>query len=133
MKLDSLKDMVRDYERITGESVNLDGLFFDGDFHDKYGTHLMFFPNTGFLFWQLIKHEGVIYFQILETYGKFHKMTDYIREVMMLNGVKDIVTMTTRNPKGHIRRWKMIHHPEHDYDYEGRHYYVLTGTIENLR
>lgn len=48
MKLDSLKDMVRDYERITGESVDLDGLFFDGDFHDKYGTHLMFFRIRAF-------------------------------------------------------------------------------------
>lgn len=132
MKLSSLQEMIKDYERITGESISFEGFFFDDDLHDRHGTHFKFFPNVGFLFWQLIKHEGIVYFQILETYGKFHKMVDYIREVMVLNGVKDIVTMTTRNPKAHIRRWKMIHHPEQDYDYEGRHYYVLTGTIENL-
>lgn len=132
MKLSSLQEMIKNYERITGESISFEGFFFDDDLHDKQGTHFKFFPNAGFLFWQLIKHERIVYFQILETYGRFHKMTDYIREVMMLNDVKDIVTMTTRNPKGHIRRWKMVHHPEQDYDYEGRHYYVLTGTIENL-
>lgn len=42
MKLDSLKDMVRDYERITGESVDLDGLFLMGISTTNTGRILCF-------------------------------------------------------------------------------------------
>ena len=124
--------MIKDYERITGESLSFEGFFFDEDCHDKRNRHLKYFPDTGFLIWGILEYEGKRYFAMLETYGKVAGMVDYIKKVMKMNGLSKIVTFTTRNPRAHIRKWKMIHHSEQDYDYEGRHYYVLTGTIENL-
>ena len=46
MQLLSLQDMVKDYEKITGESISFDGFFFDDDFHDKHGTHFKFLKRT---------------------------------------------------------------------------------------
>ncbi len=133
MKLSSLQEMVKDYEKITGESVDLTVFFFDDDFHDKRNRHLKYFPAIGFLIWGILPYEGERYFAILETYGKVTGMVDYIKDVMRMNGLSKIVTFTTRNPRAHIRKWKMQRHPDLDYDAGNHHYFVLTGTIENLR
>ena len=132
MKFSSLQEMIEDYERITGERTDISSYYWKDDCRNDEGRHLKYFPNIGFLFWDLIEHEGVLYFRMLETYGKVSGMVEYIKSVMDLNGCKDILTYTTRNPKAHIRKWKMIHHQELDYEHEGRIYHVLTGTIDNL-
>ncbi len=132
MKSHDLFEMVDDYQKITGETIDFNGFFFDGDLHDGQNKHFRFFPQIGFLFWGIQENAGVRYFSMLETYGKVSGMVDYIKSVMLLNGLTQILTMTTRNPKAHIRKWKMEHHQELDYDYDGRHYYVLTGNIVNL-
>lgn len=133
MKLSNLQEMIQDYERITGETIDLTGYTWEKDFTNDEGRHFKFFPNVGFLFWDLFDHEGVTYFRMLETYGFVSGMVDYVKEVMALNNCTDILTFTTRNPKMHIRKWKMIHHPEFDYEHEGKTYHVLTGTVDNLR
>lgn len=135
MKLDCLESMVKDYELRTGERISFDGFYFDenGAYKDRYNEYFKFFPNKGFLFWKLIEFDGKRYFEILQTYGDMNVIGDYIVEVMELNGLTDIVTATTRNPKMHIRKWKMKRMPMHDYDYLGHHYYVLVGKIDALR
>ena len=49
MNLGSLKEMIEDYEKRTGETVDLSGFKWDGDFHDEYNEHFKFFPNVGFV------------------------------------------------------------------------------------
>lgn len=134
MKLESLKDMVEDYERRTKEKVDFTGFHFyaDGSFHDSFNEYFHFFPHVGFLFWQIAEREGKKYFMINQTYGNFHKMCPYIREVMQLNGVTDIITRTTRDPRVHQRRWGMKWLKDLDYDYEGRHYHTMLSDITHL-
>lgn len=135
MKLDSLHDMVRDYARRTGERVNLDGFFWDekkGGFHDGYNEYFKFFPHVGFVFWSIVEHAGKRYFSINQTYGKFHEMCPYMKEVMHLNGLTEIITRTTRPPKVHERRWGMKHLKELDYTFQGRRYHVMLSDITHL-
>ena len=103
MKLDSLKDMIEDYERRTGETVDLSGFYWDGDYHDDYNEHFKFFPGIGFVFWNITEKDGVRYLVILQTYGIFRKMCNYLRLVMKANNLTEIITDTTRNPKVHAR------------------------------
>lgn len=135
MKLNSLKDMVADYERRTGEKVNFDGFRFDdvnGGFHDAYGEYFKFFDGVGFVFWHIAKLKGKRYFVIGQTYGNFRKMAPYMAKVMKENGLTDIITATTRPPGVHERRWGMRHLSAFDYTYEGRRYRVLESDISHL-
>ncbi len=129
-----LQEMFKKYTEKTGETVNLDGFFFDGEtIRDDNYEYFKYFKDNGFLFWSITKRHGVKALVLRQTYGNVKGMVDYIRSVCELNGINKIVTMTTRNPKAHIRKWKMEHLEQYDYDYEGRHYYVLVGDLENLR
>lgn len=132
MKLGSLKDMIKDYERRTGETVDLSGFYWDGDYHDDYNEHFKFFPEVGFVFWNITEKDGVRYLVILQTYGIFKKMCDYLRAVMKANNLTEIITYTTRNPKVHARRWGMKWLKKYDYIYEGRKYHVMLSDINHL-
>lgn len=134
MKLDSLKDMVSDYERRTGEKVDFSGFYFDkdGGFHNQYNEYFHFQPHTGFVFWSILDHDGKRYFSIGQTYGNFHEMCPYMRSVMKANNLTDIITCTTRNPKVHQRRWHCKWLKDEDYTFEGRRYHVFVNDISNL-
>jgi len=128
----NLQEMVQKYEKITGETVSFDNFFFDGDYHNKDNLHFKLFPE-GFLFWAIIERNGKRYFFMGQTYGKMAGMVDYIKKVMAMNGLVDIVTATTRNPKAHVRKWKMEYLPQYNYVFKGRIYHVLIGTVDNLK
>lgn len=132
MNLGSLKDMIEDYERRTGETVDLSGFYWDGDYHDAYNEHFKFFPEVGFIFWNITEKDGVRYLVILQTYGIFREMCDYLRAVMRANNLTEIITYTTRNPKVHARRWGMKWLKKYDYIYEGRKYHVMLSDINHL-
>ena len=65
--------------------------------------------------------------------GVLKSVISYFKEVIRINGLKSIVTATHRNIKPFMRKWKMHRLEKYDYDYEGRHYYVLQTDIDNLR
>jgi hypothetical protein len=134
MKLNNIHEMVSEYERLTNEKVNLskfkwvDKVGFVSE--DKF--HLKIIPNGGFFIWALAKRDGVKFLQLDQFYGFVKSVVPYLKEVMHMNGLTTIITTTQRNPAAHIRKWKMKHLEKYDYDYEGRHYYVLQGTIDNF-
>lgn len=135
MKLGNIKEMVADYERKTGETVDLKRFEWQDKigFIDKENMHLKIVPNGGFFIWAINEKDGEKYLYLDQNYGLFKSVVPYLKEVMLMNGLKTIVTATQRNPKAHIRKWKMKRLEQYDYDYEGRHYYVLQTGIENLR
>jgi hypothetical protein len=135
MKLNNLKEMIDDYERYTQEVVNLDGFYFDkedGSFHDDYFTYFKFFDKQGFLFWCVKELNGEKYICLLQTYGFFKYMADYVKEVMRLNHIKKVITFTTRNPRAHCRKWKMQRLASEDYEYRGKKYYALVTDYEHV-
>ena len=135
MKLNNLKEMIEDYERYTQEVVNLDGFYFDkedGSFHDDYYTYFKFFDKQGFLFWCVKEIEGQKYICLLQTYGFFKAMAPYVKEVMRLNGIKYVLTFTTRNPRAHMRKWHMQRLATEDYEYRGKKYYALIATYDDV-
>lgn len=135
MELGSFRAMVKDYERRTGETVDLAGFRFfpDGSCHNEYNEYLHYQPGDGFIFWSIVEKKGVRYFSINQTYGVFRKLCPYIESIMKANDLFYIITSTTR-PKGvHERRWGMKPMPEYDYVYEGRNYRVLISDINHLR
>ncbi|MDY3973450.1 MAG: hypothetical protein SOY76_02310 [Veillonella caviae] len=135
MKLNTLKDMIDDYKRYTQEIVSLDGFYFDdedGSFHDNNYNYFKFFDKKGFLFWCVKEIEGEKYICLLQTYGIFKHMADYVKEVMRLNDIKYVLTFTTRNPKAHMRKWHMKRLPVADYSYRGETYYALVATYDDV-
>lgn len=128
----TLQEMISAYEKRTGEAVDLAGFVDTGTDLVKDNIHFKVFPHS-FLFWGITEREGVKYIDLLQTWGVMTEMAPYIRAVMEMNGLRHIATVTTRQPRAHMRKWKMKRRPDWDYTYEGRYYYALTGTIENLR
>lgn len=85
-----------------------------------------------FMLWRLGIHDGVPYFWIDQCYAKsFSVFVPFIQEVCKVAGIEWIVTATTRNPRAHVKKWKMDLVSE--YDFENRHYFVLKGNISNLK
>lgn len=123
MKLSSFPEAVADYERITGEKF---------EWIVGY-DHLKVLPSNEFMTWRIGEKEGTRYFEIRQTYGFMKNFVDWIKEIMNKEGLEWIVTMTTRDPKAHLRKWSMRRLPEYDYVYEGRSYQVLIGHISNLK
>lgn len=134
MKLDNINDMVADYERMTGETVDLQRFKWQDKigYVDEQNMHLKIVPHEGFFIWGIGERDGSKYLYLDQFYGFVKSVVPYLKEVMQMNGLSHIVTATQRNPKAHIRKWKMERMPEYDYDYEGRHYYVLQGDIDNF-
>lgn len=122
MKLSSFHEAVADYERITGET-----------FLWSSGLDLKVFGSNEFMLWAIREHEGEKYFYVDQTYGQSKNIVPFIKKVMQENNLIYWATSTCRNPKPFIRKWKMEHLPTFDYDYEGRHYYLLKGHISNLK
>ena len=134
MKLDNINEMVADYERITGETVDLSKFEWVDKigFVDNENMHLKIVSNGGFFIWGIGERSGIKYLYLDQFYGFVKSVVPYLKEVMRMNGLDVIVTATQRNPKAHIRKWKMERMPEYDYDYEGRHYFMLQGDINNF-
>ena len=134
MKTDSLENMIKDYERRTGERVDLSGFYFDenNNYKDKYNYYFKFFPGSGFLFWTINEFNGERYFTIWQTYGDMKVIGKYIVDVMKLNDLDIIVTATHRNVKGFIKKWKMERVPTMDYSYSGFNYKVLKTVRKHL-
>lgn len=123
MKLNTFAEAVTDYERLTGET-----------FEWKVGYEdLKVLPSNDFMTWRIGEKEGIRYFEMRQTYGWLKNFIPWIKEVMKKNNLEWIVTMTTRNPKAHMRKWKMERLEKYDYEFEGRKYYVLLGHIDNLK
>jgi hypothetical protein len=122
MKLSSIDEAIADYERITGET-----------FEQPQDCAIKILPSNEFMIWKLGLHNGVPFFFINQTYGEMIHFGDFIREVCKEAGITQIVTSTTRNPKMHIRKWKMERLPEFDYEHEGRRYFMLNGLVSSLK
>lgn len=123
MKLNSFAEAVADYEKITGES-----------FEWKVGyEELKVLPSNEFMTWRIGQKDGNRYFEVRQTYGWIKNFVPWIKEVMHKNNLELIVTMTTHNPKGFIRKYKMERLPHYDYEYCGRKYHVLITHISNLK
>lgn len=115
-----ISDTIRKYEQKTGETVTRPADCAKKEIGDE------------FMFWKLTCRDDVSFFYIDQMCGQMKNFRDFIREVMNTASIEWIVTATTRNPKTHIRKWKMERLPDYDYDYENRHYYVLKGHLSNL-
>lgn len=113
---------IANYERITKET-----------FHQSPDLALKVLGDS-FMLWKLAIRDGVPYFWIDQTYARsFSVFVPFIKEVCQVAGIETIVTATTRNPRAHVKKWKMVHMPKLDYEYEGRHYHILKGHISNLK
>ena len=135
MKTDSLQDMVKDYERRTGEKVSFDGFFFDegNHFRDDNFQYFNFFPNEGFIFWGINEEHGERVFSILQTYGNMKVIGKFIVDVMDKNNLDTIVTATARKSvNGFVKKWDMKRLPAYDYTYYGKDYKVLITNKESL-
>ena len=121
MKQNNLAESIANYELKTNET-----------FYQPTDCAIKIIANE-FMIWKLGIREGVPFFYIDQTFAKsFSIFVPFIREVCQMAEIETIVTATTRKPNAHAKKWKMIHLPELDYEYEGRHYHVLVGNIDNL-
>ena len=122
MNQSNIQESIKKYEQITGET-----------FYQSPDLSLKVLGDS-FMLWKLAIRDGVPYFYIDQTYAKsFSVFVPFIREVCQVAEIKLIVTSTQRPTKIYERKWKMIHLPELDYEYEGRKYHVLKGDIQNLK
>ena len=120
--MSNIQDSIKKYEQLTGET-----------FLQPADCAIKIIDND-FMIWKLGIREGVPFFYIDQTYAKsFSVFVPFIREVCQVAEITTIVTATTRKPNAHIKKWKMIYLPDLDYEYEGRHYHVLKGDIQNLK
>lgn len=118
-----LSESITKYERITGEGFEIP---------DDHTIKIM--PTGEFMVWKLGVHDSIPFFFINQTYAKsFSAFVPFIKEVCKAAGIETIVTATTRNPRAHIKKWKMERLPEFDYEHEGRSYFMLKGHISNLK
>lgn len=134
MKLNNINDMVADYERMTGETVDLSRFKWVDKigFVDEQNMHLKIVANGGFFIWSVAEYGDKKYLYLGQFYGFVKSVVPYLKEVIRMNSLEYIVTATQRNPKPFIRKWKMERMPEHDYDFQGKHYYLLKTKAENL-
>lgn len=123
MKLNSFYEAVSDYERITGEKFKW----------DAKNMQLVVLPSNEWFIWAIGERDGVRFLWLDQMYGFTKNFIPYIKEIGVKHNLEIVVTTTTRNPKMHIRKWKMKRLPEYDYTYEGRYYYVLQSTISNFK
>lgn len=122
MKPQTLQSVISDYERLTGEQFEM-----------RPDLYMKVIDNN-FMLWKLDIREGVPFFWIDQTYAKsFSVFVPFIQEVCNRAKVEYIATATTRNPRGHIRKWKGQRLPQYDYEYEGRQYKVLISHVDNLK
>lgn len=117
----SLEDSIAKYQQITGETVEV---------KPGYAVKII---DDNFMVWRLGVRDGTPYFWVDQMYGQMKHFEEFIREVCKAAGIDTIATATTRDPKAHIRKWKMTRVPECDYTHEGRFYFVLKGNISNLK
>ena len=118
----NIQDSIAKYEQLTGET-----------FLQSPDLALKVIGDN-FMLWRLGIREGVPFFYIDQCFAKsFSVFVPFIKEVCQVAEIETIVTATTRRPNAHIKKWKMFHLPELDYEYEGRHYHVLKGDIKNLK
>jgi hypothetical protein len=136
MKLASLSAAISDYRNITGEKVENYRYtdYINGNFYDiERNKYLRILPSNEWLIWAVGERYGFRYLWLDQSYGFINHFVPYLLEVMRFNNLEWICTATTRNPKAHIRKWKMERLPEHDYMFEGRFYFVLKGHRSNLK
>ena len=136
MRLDSLASAIADYERITGETVDIAAFsetVNDMRFDPIENKYLKVLPSNEWLIWAIGEREGLSYLWLDQSYGFMKNFVPFLLNIMDIAGLEWIVTATTRNPKMHIRKWSMQLLPEYDYEFEGRKYYVLKGHRDNLK
>ena len=123
MKLNSFQDAIKDYEQRTGEK-----------FLWPPGMQLKVWDNNEFMVYGIFERDGTRFFYCDQTYGFFDHMKEWIFAKMRENGLTVIVTVTARDPKAHMRKFKGLkieRVPQFDYTFEGRHYFVMKGEIPN--
>ena len=121
-KTNGFEESVKKYELKTNET-----------FYQPTDCAIKIIANE-FMIWKLGIREGVPFFWIDQCFAKsFSIFVPFIREVCQVAEITTIVTATTRKPNAHVKKWKMVHLPELDYEYEGRKYHVLKGDIQNLK
>lgn len=136
MRLDSLASAVADYERITGETVDLAAFsetVNDMRFDPTTNKYLKVLPSNEWLIWAIGEREGLSYLWLDQSYGFMKNFVPFLLGIMDIAKLEWIVTATTRNPRAHLRKWAMVRLPEYDYEFEGRKYFVLKGHRVNLR
>ena len=120
MNLNSLSETITKYEQITGET-----------FYQSPDLALKVLGDS-FMLWRLSIRDGVPYFWIDQTFARsFSVFVPFVKEVCQTAEIEWIATATTRNPRAHVKKWKMELVSE--YDFENRHYFVLKGHIKNLK
>lgn len=123
MKLNSLDEAIADYEDKTKE---------DFDILNPLYTPIVL-PSNEFMLVRVGENSGRRWLEIGQMYGYSKSFAPIVRQLCENIGTTTIITTTQRNPKAHMRKWGMKRLPEHDYDYQGRHYYVLEGHVNNYR
>ena len=136
MRLDSLTSAIADYERITGETVDLAAFsetVNDMLFDPTTNKYLKVLPSNEWLIWAIGEREGLSYLWLDQSYGFMKNFVPFLLGIMDIANLEWIVTATTRNPRAHLRKWSMRRLEKYDYEYEGRKYYVLLGHKSNLK
>lgn len=136
MKLTSFYDAVKDYERITGETVPVQDYCEVREgclFNPAETKYMKILPSNEWLIWAIQERDGVRYLWLDQSYGFMKSFVPFLLHVMEINELEWIATATSRNPAAHIRKWKMKRLTKYDYDFEGRSYYVLLGHKSNLK
>ena len=132
--MNNLQRYIDLYEKKTGESVDFSGFSLVNDLLvNEDNEYLKVYPSGEWFTWAVREENGTRYLWLGQTCGNVATFVPYINQVMDLNNLQKIVTATARNPAAHMRKWKMSRLEDKDYEFEGRHYYVLIGDRQNLR
>ena len=136
MQLQTLQSAITHYCHITNETVDLSDYTIpqaDCLFNPKTNKYLKVLPSNEFIIWAIGEREGLSFFQLDQCYGFMKNFVPFIKDIMRITNTEWIVTATQRNPKSHVKKWKMEHLSHLDYEYEGRFYHVLKGHVSNLK
>jgi hypothetical protein len=136
MKLATLQEAIADYEKITGETVDLD-YYTDRQagflFNPTTNKYLKVLPSNEWCIFAIAEREGLSYLHLDQCYGRMRNLAPFLLEIMRIANLKIITTTTQRKPEVHCRKWKMNRISEFDYDFENRHYFFLIGDINGLK
>jgi len=115
-----ISDTIRRYEQKTGETFTVPA---------DYAIKII---GDEFMIWKLGIRDGTPYFWIDQTFGEMKTFAPFIEEVCRAAEIEWMAAATQRNPKLYARKWKCVELPEYAYEYEGRHYKVVKGRLEDF-